>query len=307
MGRDNPYPVNEFVQAPNWDFQVMEELRGEEAWQTLFEADEFNDPPPEGMEYLMLNIYAISTYEDNEPHSIDSFDFNVIGDHHILYDTPFVWNPEPEFGAELYTGGETEGWATYLVGNGEGNLILILDEWANFEDDRYRYLALDEGASLTIPAEFAQIDPNDVGLERENPAAFGETAVTDNWEVTVLEVVRGDAAAALVEAADEFFYEPPEAGIEYVLVRVRGHSIGTEDSAEWLDSSNFGMVGDQNVVYETPWLTVPHPGFDYNIYPGADVEGWVSLQAAEGEGGLVMTFESYYDYSDGSQRFFALE
>jgi hypothetical protein len=52
---------------------------------------------------------------------------------------------------------------------------------------------------------------------------------------------------------------------------------------------------------------VPHPDFDYYIYPGADVEGWVSLQAAEGESGLVMTFESYYDDSDGSQRFFALE
>ena len=70
---------------------------------------------------------------------------------------------------------------------------------------------------------------------------------------------------------------------------------------------NFSIVGDQNEVHENPWVTAPYPIFDADTYPGAEIEGWVTMQAATGEGELVMIFESFYDYSDDYERFFSLE
>ncbi len=306
LGRDNPYPVGELIQAPNWDLQILEVLRGEEAWQMVYEANEYNEPPAEGMEYVLLKIFARSTYANDEEHEITYSDFKLTGDRYMRYFSAYVVDPEPALDALLFPGGETEGWITFPVGVGEGNLVLIFDEWANFEDDRYRYLAVDEGASLAIPAEVLAAEPNEVGVERDNPALIGETTVSDNWEITLLEVVRGEAAEAMIMEAYEY-NDPPEPGFEYVVARVRMRNTGSEEDSEWLDSSNFTIVGELNEVYDSPYYVVPDPTFNFDTYPGAEAEGWVALQAAEGEGDLVLIFESFLDFDGTSRRFFATE
>jgi hypothetical protein len=305
-GRGNPAAFGETAVTDNWEITVLETVRGDAAEAMVQEADEYYEPPEEGFEYVLARVRARNIGTEDYADWVDSSNFGIIGDSHVVHKSPWLVVPEPDLDYHTYPGADVEGWVSLQAAEGEGNLILVLSDLGDYDDDRFRYMALEEGASLTIPPELAQITPNDVGLDRENPAAFGETAVMDNWEISVLEVVRGEAAAAMAQEADEFFNDPPEEGFEYVLVRVRARNIGTEDVADWVDSSNFGIVGDQNVVYYTPWLVVPAPQFDYLIHPGGDVEGWVSLQAAEGESGLVMSFESY-GFSEDSQRFFALE
>ena len=272
----------------------------------VVDAYEFNDPPPEGMEYLVVQIFARSTYEDSEPHEITFFDFNVTGARLIKYGTAFVVDPEPPLDAELLTGEETEGWVTFLVGSDEENLILIFDEWDNFEESSERFIALDEGASVTTPSGLDRIPPNTIGVDRQNPAAVGDKAVTDRWEITVVEVVRGEEALRLILDADDF-NEPPEEGFEYLLAKIRAKNINVDGEEEWLDSTNFTVIGDLNEEYDTPFFTAPAPEFDANSYPGAEFEGWISLQAAEDDSGLLLIFESFYDFSEDSERYFALE
>ena len=113
-------------------------------------ANFFNEPPADGMEYVLVKIKAISNYEDSDKHYISDRDFNLTGSHLIKYGIAEVVKPNPGLEATLYTGGETEGWVVFSDGTDEDNLILIFDESANWDEDRYRIFAVDGCASISV-------------------------------------------------------------------------------------------------------------------------------------------------------------
>ena len=55
-GRSNPVPLGEVGQAGDWEIQVLEVVRGDDAYNRLIEANQFNDPAPQGMEYAVVNV-----------------------------------------------------------------------------------------------------------------------------------------------------------------------------------------------------------------------------------------------------------
>lgn len=306
MGRFNPYPPGAIVNVPNWDIQVLDVIRGEVAWAAIQATNMFNDEPREGMEYISIKVYAKSVYEDEDEHSISSFDFNLTGDRLIRYAPASVVDPEPALDATIYTGGDTEGWISFEVADNEGNLILIFDEMANWDDDdRLRYIAIDEGASFNIPAELSQIQSNEFGKSRLDPAPFGETLITRAWEITILETVRGDQAWSLIEKAS-MYNDLPDEGMEYILTKVRVRYIGDNEHAESIYNWAFGSTGDESVVYDVPGVFEPNPPLDVSLFPGGVFEGWVTLQAAKGESGMKLIFETPFDFS-GEKRFLSLE
>jgi hypothetical protein len=306
MSRKNPHPSSAVVSAPNWEVQVQQVVRGNEAWQLIQAANQFNEPAPEGMEYLLVRLHVKCTYDDNEEHPISESDFKVTGDRLIRYWTASVVAPDPQLDARLFQGGETEGWAVYLVGQAEGNLILIVDETFSFDEDRLRFIALDEGAAIRAAPELGNIKPTDLGTERQNPAPFGETVTTENWEVTVLEAVRGDRAWAMVQEANQF-NDPPEEGMEYVAVKTSVRYISTVDEPETMDSTYFNSTDSANVLYDLPMVVDPSPALDVTLYPGGEYEGWVTLQAAQGGSGLLAVFDPPFTLTGRNRRFLSLE
>ena len=70
MSRSNPFPATELVSAPNWDIQVLEVKRGEEAWKEIQAANDFNVEAAKGMEYLLVKLHVKSTYADSEEHKL---------------------------------------------------------------------------------------------------------------------------------------------------------------------------------------------------------------------------------------------
>ena len=308
LGRYQPFPRSEVVSAPNWDVQILETKRGEEAWVDIQNANQFNDPAPEGMEYLLVNLHVKSTYADNEEHSITYCDFDVTGDKKILYTCSMssVVTPEPQLDATLYTGGEAEGWAGYLVGVGEGNLILIVDESWSFEEDAKRYIALDDGASISVPDDLLSISPSDIGKDRLDPAPKNEILITDGWEIAVLESIRGAEALVKVQEGN-MFNDPPDAGMEYIVERIHVRYIGTEDKSVNISSSDFKSTGSANTVYDNPYVVSPEPSLDITLYPGGEYEGWVVVQAAEGETGVSLVFDPLWDFSGDSKRYISLD
>ena len=179
--------------------QVREIVRGDEAWNSLKEANQFNDPPGEGMEYILIKLYVKSTKTDEETQSIAGSDFKLTGDHLVQYSSASVVKPNPALDADLYTGGETEGWIAFEVSVNEGNLILVIDKLFSFDDDLTRFLAIDDGAVLTVDKELDLVAPTAIGINKSNPALLGEIVVSEDWEITVLEVIRGDAAWTMVQ------------------------------------------------------------------------------------------------------------
>lgn len=308
MSRSNPFQRNEIVSAPNWDVQVLEFIRGEQAWVAIQAANMFNEPPPDGMEYVLIKLHVKSTYNDSEEHSIGGGDFYLTGDRLTRYSSSDVTivEPDPILDARLFTGGETEGWVGFMVGIGEGNLVLIVNELFNFDENRFRFIALDDGASIDVSADLKNIMPNDIGKERNNPSSITEKVVTEDWEINVIEVVRGDEAWRMVQEANQF-NEPPSAGMEYIAIKVYVRYIGTEDKWENITGHYFKTTGSANVLYDLPMVVDPSPPLDITLYPGGEYEGWVVVQAAEGETNLTLVFEPLFDFTGKNKRFISIE
>jgi hypothetical protein len=308
LSRSNPYPSSELVSVPNWDVKVIEMIRGDDAWTAIQAANMFNDPPPNGMEYILVKLNVKCKYSDSETHSISGCDFDVTGDRLIKYTcgSSLIVEPDPILDAELYTDGEAEGWAGYLVGAEEGNLILIVDEMFSFSDEDMRFIALDEAASIDVPTELKGIDPTESGKERNKPASLDGKVITEDWELSILEVVRGDSAWAMVQEVNQF-NDPPEEGMEYVAVKLHVRYIGTEDRSETIDSSYFNSTGNAGVLYDIPIVVDPEPALDAYLFPGGEYEGWVVVQVAKGETGIMLVFEPLFEFSNQNKRFISLE
>ena len=305
MSRSNPYPAGTLQTAPNWEIQIVETNRGDEAWQLIQAENMFNDPPVEGMEYINIFVHVTCMYEDDDEHTISDSDFRLTGSNYVRYGWDWVVSPSPQLDATLYTGGEAEGWISFEIGEGEDNLILIFDELSSWDDDRYRYFAVDVGAVVTVPEGLDSIEADEQGLSRSDPAESGSLIVTEDWKLQVKEVIRGAEAWALL--SDENLYnDPPEEGMEYVMVRTWAQNINPDEEYQDIDSSYFDITGDLSTVYEHPFVVEPEPVFGSELFPGGETEGWVVLQASEGETGLKLIFDPWMSYND-EKRFISLE
>lgn len=308
LSRSNPFPTTDIASAPNWDVEVLEIKRGEEAWRDIQVANSFNEPAPDGMEYLLVKILVKSTYADSETHSISGCDFDVTGDTLINYTCSMasVVEPDPQLDASLFSGGEAEGWAAYLISLNETNLILVVDELFNFDSDAKRYIALEEGASINISSDLENIQPTDLGKERNEPAPRTETVVTEDWELLITDVIRGNEAWTMVQEANQF-NEPPLEGFEYIAIKVRTRYIGTEDKAVNIDGTFFKSTGSAGVLYDAPTIVDPLPQLDISLYPGGEFEGWIVVQASVDETNMMLVFEPLFDFGGRNKRFILIE
>ena len=301
--RTNPYPYLGVVNAQNWDIQIIETLRGNEAWQAIESANQYNSPAPEGMEYLLLKIRTKCTYSDNYAYTIGLTDLEVTGDNLIAYTSAYTSDLVPEFDYKSSYTGETDGWVPFLIKKGEGNLFLIVDELMDFAEDQTRYIAIEEDAYIEIPSELEEIMSTDLGKDRNNPVPFGEMAITNNWEITFLDIIKGEEAWELIETANQF-NNPPKEGMEYILVKVKVRNIATVDEVSYIERHSFKSIGSTNVLHEFISVVVPEPELRAPLFPGGKYEGWVILESAIGETDLVALF---YDYLEENKRFFSLE
>ncbi len=306
FSRSNPFPFGEISQVPNWNIRVVESIRGQEAWKLIQTANQYNEPPLEGMEYVLIKVHVVCQYKDQDEHSISSIDFNLTGSHLIQYTSASVVSPEPGLNASLFDGGETEGWLSFMVGVDEANLILIFDEMSNWDSNRYRFLAVDDGAKIEISEDLRLILPTDLGVDRNTPAGFGDIAVTKNWEVQLLDVLLGDEAWSKITKANQF-NDPPPDGMQYILAKVKVRYIGVENTAQNINGISFKSTGSKNILYDPPSVVSPEPGLNFDLFPGGSCEGWVVLTAAVDETNLTLVFQPFSDWDDTNRRYLSLE
>jgi ABC-type glycerol-3-phosphate transport system substrate-binding protein len=152
---------------------------------------------------------------------------------------------------------------------------------------------------------------------RTNPVPFKTTAtvedelISDSGDsfpikinITVMEVIRGDAAFQKLKAMNEFNENAPE-GYEWVLAKtkVKLTESETEDLAFFIDGvMNFSMVSESGDIYSGDIVGTTEPDFSFEMYVGNEKEGYIS--------GLVKTGEKaqlrYADMMDG-QVFFNMQ
>ena len=278
--RANPLSRDQLVTMPNWDLQLLdaELVRGEESWQMLREANFLNEPPDEGWEYLLIQVWVKSKGEGED---MQNLSLSITGDQNVVhfgFDSGVV-SPEPMLETHLLPGWESEGWEAFRIREGEKNLLLVVEDLYLYEDD-LRYVALEPGASIAVPAAALNfIQPNQIGLSPDQPAPFGKTAVTDDWQISIQEVIRGEDAWAIILDTNQF-NDPPPHGMEYLLIKVRGRYIGTDEGPHNLSRYDFWLLDDTDAEYEIPSVVHPEPELYFELFPGGEVEGWIVMQGA---------------------------
>ncbi|MCJ7623247.1 MAG: DUF4352 domain-containing protein [Anaerolineaceae bacterium] len=308
FSRRDPFPISTYVSTTYWDFQVLEFYRGEEAWQIILQDDSNNPPPPGGKEYALAKIWVFCKNTEPGSHDIDLDQLFITGDHLRKY-TDKLWDsPQPEFFfSDIYTAEESEGWLDVLVDIDEGNLMLVFDrsEYVEFGggwQHEVRYVALEEGASIEIPPDIASIQPNELGEKREKPAPFGATVITEDWEVTVLEVYRGEEASALILEADETNKDPDE-GMEFIVLKIRIRYISETDIfSPWIGYNTFQVANPAEEEwgdYDSRDNKIKIQESKYSlwlfgaIFPGKELEGYIALMAPAGKTNVILNFSPF--------------
>ena len=152
---------------------------------------------------------------------------------------------------------------------------------------------------------------------RTNPVPFQTTATVDDelyddegnsyaikFDLTVSEVIRGDAAYQKLLSMNEFNETAPE-GYEWVLAKTKVKFVEseTEDLSFHIDGiMNFDMVSESGDIYSGDIVGSTEPDFSFEMYAGNEKEGYIS--------GLVKTGEKAqlrYDEMLGGQVFLNLQ
>jgi hypothetical protein len=312
--RKSPIPLNTLVSIPGWDIKVLEFLRGEDALSIINTADWQAQPLPEGQEYALAKIYLKCTALDSNYHSLGISEMFITGNHNVAYgDTMDGW-PQPEFLYEdMYTADSVEGWIDAVIPTDEQNLMVVLD--VKQDSNRYtRYFALQEGASISLPAEFVNLSRNELGLNFSNPAPIGQQVISPDWEITVLNSIQGQEASSILEK-DNPSYSPPAEGSEYLLLQVNLGYISSREVPVWVMWDDFYPVDPSN-GWRIPIDSVYAAGgsdrvwISGTILPGAVVEGWVALTIPTGAANPVLAFDPDYSSSqktEGNLRYLALK
>lgn len=129
--RTNPVPFKKTVTVEDelyndegesfpikFDLTVLEVIRGEDAYQKLKSMNEFNEPAPEGYEWLLAKTkvkFTESATEDLSFHIDGIMNFEMVSENGDIYSGDIIGTTEPEFSYEMYVGNEKEGYISGLV------------------------------------------------------------------------------------------------------------------------------------------------------------------------------------------------
>ena len=279
--RSNPLPANNAHTFDNWEVEVLDSVRGEKAYHAVLASNSFNDPPIDGMEYLLVKYRVRSLHRGNDEESIG---LHITGDANVLhysFDASAV-SPDPSLDTYLPGGAVSEGWDVYQILIGEENLLVMVDDLSDYEQPD-QYIALEEGNLVTVNEELlTSLTPTDVGTEPNQPALVGQVATTEDWQFSVLEIYSGDVAWERIIEANQF-NDPPEDDQVYILIKLRLRYIGLEEAGVDVSSYNdtFALIDDESNRYDMPSVVEPEPELDGRLYPGGTIDGWLTFQAPE--------------------------
>lgn len=144
--RSNPIPLgqNQIVDVVIYDnesnsFAAQAEItvnsveRGEEVLEFVKGINEYNETPPEGFEYMMLDVTTKLIESETEDYAwfVDGMNFDFIGGD----GSPYEWTSvvvEPNLSGEVFAGGSLEGKVVNVVKKDDPILLVLEDgNWDN--------------------------------------------------------------------------------------------------------------------------------------------------------------------------------
>ena len=276
LSRADPAPLGAVVQAGPLELQVLGVLSGPEAIDAVLAASPTNVEPREGLTYFAVNLSARNI--GSQPLWLDNDDFALTGESGLVWRFLGAQPPDPALDATLNPGETTEGWVAFGAPLEETSLLLIFDSleidgsWAD------RVLAIEEGAQIPNRSQ-RTAEPNDAGTDISTALGIGEAAVTDQWSVTLLDVVTDAAAFDLVDYRAGALGVGDATGADgsvWIALRFQIQNAAAGGELAYFPTNAFVLVDDAgNQLLDVATLTPPRPDAAGGYYPGAERDGWV--------------------------------
>jgi len=146
------------------------------------------------------------------------------------------------------------------------------------------------------------------GMSRVNPIPLGTLISIPGWDIQVLELLRGEAAAAMVNSGDRKF-DPPSEGFEYALAKIFVRCTSMDEKAHFLGGGDIVITGSNNVTYADVMDGWPAPEFVYeDMFIAEAVEGWIDVVLPITDDNLMVVLDyTDWDTDIHTTRFFELE
>ncbi len=129
------------------------------------------------------------------------------------------------------------------------------------------------------------------GSSRHNPYAFGATAKDPEWEITVLQSLRGNEAWERIIRAGTPGIDRHIRGREFVLIEISAAYVGDEQGEIGL--RHFGITGASGVLWvpsRTGLGPDPILDVDETVPTGERIQRWLLLHVTQDERDLVLVF-----------------
>jgi len=318
LSRSNPLPPGILVSVPNWDIQVLEYHRGEEALKRINESYTREIMVEEGFEIVLVKFFVRCTSFEDKAFDLGIYDLALTGSSYVLYGDKIDEWPQPEFYyKDMFTAEAVEGWLDTVVPVGEQNLMAVvdLDDWSSsmvWPPPRYvRFLALEPGSSIVLPIDSTNRSTNEIGMRQDNPAGIGQLVSMPEWDLTVLEILDSPQADTILQQNNNR-YKAPEAGYTYSLWHIKLQYFGEQDWPMSISGTNFFAADSSgNRLLSDSARYVQNPDRNYlseTVLPGAELDGWVILQVPEvGDQYWIRFYYSSYSTSNlNNSRYFKI-
>jgi hypothetical protein len=138
--------------------------------------------------------------------------------------------------------------------------------------------------------------PIPFGLSRENPLNGLETIALKNWEVHVLDIVRGTGAWNRLQEANQFNASPPD-GWSYILVQ---YELRRKGDSQIENSLGLHLTGSASILYYSFNTTAvpPDPILDTYLFGGEMSRGWEAYLIKDDESDLMLVIDDLSDYEE---------
>lgn len=324
--REDPAPFGTPVMVGDWSIRVSRVQFNADP--IVLATNQFNDPPPDGYQFVMALIDA--TYLGPETGDLMwDANFKVVGPSNRAFD-----QGDPGCGVvprdmsslpEAYPGGRVTANACWAVPQSDiRSLVMFTDTSVGLNQGR-QFFALSEPGSPRSSVEVADSQPSasrsqiadaraaagrDTRLGgRHNPVPLGQSKAVGDWTIRVRSVTP-DATSLVM--AENSFNDPPARPNQFVLIRLdaRLSPRVAESTNFWTDLS-LKVLGPKALAYsqsEADCGVIPDDMFNApEVFPGGIIQGNACWEMRQVEAdALVLVVEPSFSSVDDEPIFFSL-
>ena len=324
--RDEPAPFGAPVMVGDWSIRVSRVQF--DADSLILATNQFNDPPPEGYQFVMALIEA--TYLGPETGDLMwDASFKVVGLSNRAFDQ---YDPgcgvvprDMSYVPEAYPGGRVTANACWAVPRSDiRSLVMFTDTTVGLNQGR-QFFALSEPGSARSAQEVADPQPSATRSQivdareaagrdtrlggRHNPIPLGQSKAVGEWTIRVRKVTPDAANLVMAENA---FNDPPARPNQYVVILLDARlSPRAAVSSDFWTEVSLKILGPKALAYsqsEADCGVIPDDIHDApEVFPGGIIRGNACWEVRRVEAdALLLVVEPGFASLEEEPIFFAL-